>query len=49
MFSLQQNWSRGQNRFYLEARGVVERGREPGQGGKVAQTMYTYMNKCINN
>jgi hypothetical protein len=27
MSTLQQNWRRGQNRFYLEARGVGRRGR----------------------
>jgi hypothetical protein len=30
MFSLQQNWRRGQIRFCLEARGVGRRGREQG-------------------
>jgi hypothetical protein len=50
MFSLQQNWRRGQNRFCLENR----RGREEGEGvgglgGEMVQTMNTHMNKCINN
>jgi hypothetical protein len=37
MFSLQQNQrTRGQNRFCPEV------------GGKVAQTMYTYVSKCKN-
>jgi hypothetical protein len=52
VFSLQQNWRRGQNRFCLEVRvGVCEHGgRGPRAGrGEVAQTMYTYMNKCKNN
>jgi hypothetical protein len=40
MFSLQQNWRRGQNRFCLEARG---------EEGEMAQTMYAHMNKWINN
>jgi hypothetical protein len=47
MFSLQQIWrARGQNRFYLDARGWEG---EEGQRGKVAQTMYIHMNKCKNN
>jgi hypothetical protein len=29
--------------------GDEERGRETGKRGEVAQTMYTHMNKCINN
>jgi hypothetical protein len=37
MFSLQQNKRRGQNRFCLEA------------GGRVAQTMYTYIRKYKND
>jgi hypothetical protein len=48
MFSLQQNWRRGQNRFCLEARGDGEERAEK-QGEEVAQTMYTHMNKCVNN
>jgi hypothetical protein len=32
MFSLQQNWRRGQNRFCLEARGVRGIGRRQGAG-----------------
>jgi hypothetical protein len=44
MLSLQQNWTRGQNRFCLE---VMGKGAEA--GGKMAQTMYIHMNKCINN
>jgi hypothetical protein len=47
MFSLQQNWRKGQNRFFLEVRRGW--GRWEGEGGKVAYTMYTHMNKCINN
>jgi hypothetical protein len=45
MFSLQQNWKRGKNRFFLEARLWVEKGK----GGVMAQTIYTHMNKCISN
>jgi starvation-inducible outer membrane lipoprotein len=37
MSSLQQNWSKGQNRFCQEAR----------WGGEVAQTAYANMNKGI--
>jgi hypothetical protein len=45
MFSLQQNWRRGQNRFCLEERnGEGERVRA-GAGGKMTQTMYEPMNK----
>jgi hypothetical protein len=45
MFSLQQNWRRGQNRFCLEARGVGKRGRGQEAAGRKAQTMYAHMNK----
>jgi hypothetical protein len=34
MFSLQQNWRRGQNRFYLEVRQVGRRGKRVEAGGK---------------
>jgi hypothetical protein len=43
MLSLQQNWRRGKNRFFLEARGSGEGGE--GRGGEMAQTMYTHMNE----
>jgi hypothetical protein len=45
MFSLQQNWRRGQNRFCLEA------GWEQGWGElwEDGQTMYTYVSKSKNN
>jgi hypothetical protein len=50
MFSPQKNWRRGQKRFCLEARWLgAEREGDRGQGAKMVQTMYTYMNKCINN
>jgi hypothetical protein len=50
MFSLQQNWRRGQNRFCLEARQVSGEGEVcRRQGREVAQTMYAHMNKSINN
>jgi hypothetical protein len=45
MFSLQQSWRREQNRFCLEARGLKEGEGVVGQGGEMAQIMYTYMNK----
>jgi hypothetical protein len=47
MFSLQQNWRRGQNRFCPEV-GVESLG---GLGGrsKVAQTMYKHVSKCKHN
>jgi hypothetical protein len=38
MFSLQQNWRRGQNRFCLEVRGLRGRGR--GRDG--SNNVYTY-------
>jgi hypothetical protein len=43
MSSLQQNWKKGQNRFYLEACGVE--GESRGQGVEMAQTIYVHMNK----
>jgi hypothetical protein len=45
MFSLQQNWRRGQNRICQEVREVRGRGRKLRTGGEMAQTMYAYMNK----
>jgi hypothetical protein len=42
MSSLQQNWRRGQNRFFLEARG---KGEGEGNRGEMAQSMYEHMNK----
>jgi hypothetical protein len=38
----------GQNKFCLEVRGRGENGGR-GQGAVMAQTIYTHMNKCINN
>jgi hypothetical protein len=46
--SPQQNWRRGLNSFCLEV-WVLGRGAGGGTGGEMAQTMYTHMNKCINN
>jgi hypothetical protein len=34
MFSLQQNWRRGQNRFCLEVRGMGGRGKGQRAGGR---------------
>jgi hypothetical protein len=45
MFSLQQNWRRGQNRFCLEVREVGEREEGRGQEGEMDQAMYAHMNK----
>jgi hypothetical protein len=45
MFSLQQNWRRGQNRFCLEVRVVREKVGMGGQGGQMTQIMYAHMNK----
>jgi hypothetical protein len=45
MFSLQQNWRKGQNRFCLEVReGGVEAEGDMEQGGEMTQTKYA----CIN-
>jgi hypothetical protein len=44
MFSLQQNWRRGQNRFWLEAEWEVVK-----QRGEGAQTKYTHVSKCQND
>jgi hypothetical protein len=33
MFSLQQNWRKGQNRLFLQARGMGGEGRGKGRGG----------------
>jgi hypothetical protein len=46
MFLLQQNWKRGQNRLYLEARGWGKKGGGRWvRGGEMAQIMYAHMNK----
>jgi hypothetical protein len=45
MSSLQQNWSKGQNRFCLEATGVGRRGGGGGQEEEMTQTMYAHVNK----
>jgi hypothetical protein len=48
MSSLQQNWRKGQNKFYLEAReGWRGEGGDREQGEEMAQTMYAHMNKQI--
>jgi hypothetical protein len=38
MFSLQQNWRRGGNKFCLGS-----------GGGEVDQTLHTHVSKCTNN
>jgi hypothetical protein len=39
-----------EKRLCLKARGLKGEGeKDRGQGREMAQTMYTYMNKCINN
>jgi hypothetical protein len=45
MFTLQQNWRKGQNRFCREATGMGEEGGSWGQRGEMAQTKYAHMNK----
>jgi hypothetical protein len=45
MFSLQQNWRRGQNRFCLEVSRVGGRLKEWEARREMAQTMYAQMNK----
>jgi hypothetical protein len=43
MFSPQQNWRRGQNRFCLEAKGVVGAGQGEGAGRRDGpNNVYTY-------
>jgi hypothetical protein len=45
MFSLQQNWRRGQNRFCLEVKGVEEEEKGEGEGGEGSDgpnNVYTY-------
>jgi hypothetical protein len=44
MSTLQQNWRKGQKRFFLEVRGVGERGRGWGIWGRNGP-MYAHMNK----
>jgi hypothetical protein len=45
MFTLQQNWSKGQNRFCLKPRGWGEKEGVGSRGGVTAKIMYTYINK----
>jgi hypothetical protein len=48
MSSLQQNWRKEQNRFCLEARGLGEKWRGQGDGGRNGPNnvcTYEYMNK----
>jgi hypothetical protein len=48
MSFLQQNWRKGHNRFCLEARGVGEKGKGRGPGGRNDPNnvcTYEYMNK----
>jgi hypothetical protein len=45
MSSLQQNWRKGQNRFYLEVREVGGEGGSGEQGEEMTQTMYAHVNK----
>jgi hypothetical protein len=42
MSSLQQNWTRGENRFCLEARGVYEEKRGRGQGERCPNNACIY-------
>jgi hypothetical protein len=43
MFSLQENWRRGQNRFCLEVRGLGREGKEDRVGGRDGpNNVYTY-------
>jgi hypothetical protein len=44
MFTLQQNWRKGQNRFCLEERWMWGEGEGSGQGLEMAQTKYAHMN-----
>jgi hypothetical protein len=47
MSSLQQNWRKRQNRFFLEVRGVGGEGGDGRQVGEMAQRIYVHMNKQI--
>jgi hypothetical protein len=40
MSILHQNWRKGQNRFYLEVRGLGGQGQGRRQGAEMAQTMH---------
>jgi hypothetical protein len=42
--SLQQNWRKGQNRFYLDSREVGGK-VWVGAGGEMVQTMYAHVNE----
>jgi hypothetical protein len=45
MSSLQQNWRKGQNRFFpWQCGGLEGGGTRWGEGGEMAQTMYAYVN-----
>jgi hypothetical protein len=43
--TLQWNWRKVQNRFYLEGRGEGVRGWGQEQEGEMTQTMYAHVNK----
>jgi hypothetical protein len=43
--SLQQNWRKEQNRFFLEVREGGGRGSGPGAGGRNDPNIYAHMNK----
>jgi hypothetical protein len=43
--SLQWNWRKAQNRFYLEVRGKRGEDRGRGQEGEMTQIMYAHVNK----
>jgi hypothetical protein len=47
MSTLPQNWTKRQNSFCLEERGVGGDGGARGRRGEMAQTMYVHMNKLI--
>jgi hypothetical protein len=47
MSTCQQNWRKEQSRFCLEARGWGVEGEGRGQGGEMAQTMYSHVSKCM--
>jgi hypothetical protein len=49
MFSLQQNWRRGQNRFCLVHEGGRQREWVRNEGVEMVQTVFAHMNKLINN
>jgi hypothetical protein len=49
MFFLQQNWRRAEQFLSRSGRGCRGGEERQGERGEMDQTIYTHMNKCINN